>query len=186
MKFEEGKRNLLNYYTQVNTDTKIQNNKFVNLFFPLLKQHTTNYTNCKVCLLQWPQVCACSNKQTLDFVFILASRMPLQRFMSNELLFTYRFPQTSQQNQKTTSTKSRQDTFLKYRLGSNSSLAIRAKEKVIFQIFCSPEAKSSRNWRLSKRYLNPCMWYFPYMESGTFHHQQHQIRLNPSGMNESR
>ena len=34
------KKNVLNYYTWVNTGTKIKNNKFVNLFFPLLKQHT--------------------------------------------------------------------------------------------------------------------------------------------------
>ena len=29
------------------------------------------------------------------------------------------------------------------------------EKKVIFQSFCSPEAKSSRHWRLGKRYLNP-------------------------------
>ena len=72
----------------------------------------TPITNCKVCRLRQPQVCACSNKQTLDFVFIPPSCTPRQRFMLNELLlFTYCFPQTSQQNQKTTSSKSRQDTF---------------------------------------------------------------------------
>ena len=34
------KKNILNYYTQVDMGTKIENNKFANLFFPLLKQHT--------------------------------------------------------------------------------------------------------------------------------------------------
>ena len=34
------KKNVLNYYTRVNTGTKIKNNKFVNLVFTLLKQHT--------------------------------------------------------------------------------------------------------------------------------------------------
>ena len=34
------KKNVLSYYTQVNTGTKTKNNKFVNLFLPLLKQHT--------------------------------------------------------------------------------------------------------------------------------------------------
>ena len=41
VKFEGKKKNVLNYYTRVNTGPKtIKNNKFVNLFFPLLKQHT--------------------------------------------------------------------------------------------------------------------------------------------------
>ena len=34
------KKNVLNYYTRVNTGTKIKNNRFVNLFFPLFRQDT--------------------------------------------------------------------------------------------------------------------------------------------------
>ena len=30
------------------------------------------------------------------------------------------------------------------------------EKKVIFQIFCSPEAKFSQHWRLGECYLNPC------------------------------
>ena len=35
------------------------------------------------------------------------------------------------------------------------------ERKVIFQIFCSPEAKSSRHWRSGERYLNPCLTIIP-------------------------
>ena len=56
--------------------------------------------------------------------------------MPNELLlFTYHFPQISQQNQKTTSTKRRQDTFLKYRLGSIPRLPFGQKTSIKFSKF---------------------------------------------------
>ena len=56
--------------------------------------------------------------------------------MPNELLlFTYHFPQISQQNQKTTSTKSRQDTFLKYRLGSIPRSPFGQKTSIKFSKF---------------------------------------------------
>ena len=114
----------LNYYTRVNTGTKIQKNNMSISFsiteathwLPIVKCADYNGPKC-VCAIP---ILLC-NKQTLDFVFISLSCTPPQHFMPNELLlFTYHFPQTSQQNQKTTSTKSRQGTFLKYRLGSNS------------------------------------------------------------------
>ena len=109
----EGQKNVSNYYTRVNTGTKIKKTTTSLLISFFHYWSNTPITNCKVCWLRRPQVCACSNKQTLDFVFISPSRTPRQHFMPNELLlFTYRLPQTSQQNQKTPSTKSRQDTFL--------------------------------------------------------------------------
>ena len=104
------------------------------------------------------QVCACSNKQTVDFDFISPSCTLHQCIMPNEiLLFTYRFPQTSQQNQKTISTKSRQGTYFKVQIRIKFLTRHSGEKKVIFQIFCSPKAKSSRNWRPGERYLNPCM-----------------------------
>ena len=61
---------------------------------------------------------------------------PHQCFMPNELLlFTYHFPQTSQQNQKTTSTKSRQETFYKVQIKIKFLAHHSGEKKVIFLNF---------------------------------------------------
>ena len=99
----------------------------------------TPITNCKVCRLRRPQECVCSKKQTLDFVFIPPSCTPRQRFMPNELLlFTYRFPQTSQQNQRKLQPKADKALF-KVQIRIKFLARHSGEKRVIFQIFCFPK-----------------------------------------------
>ena len=133
MKFEKKSAYFKNYYTRVNTGTKIKNNKVVYLFFSIF--------------------------EATHWILFLSRRHPRRAsascptsFFCLHIIFLRHHSKIRRQLQP----KADKILFLKYRLRSNSLLVIRAKKKKKFQIFCSSEAKSSRHWRSGERYLNPC------------------------------